>query len=1056
MDNSNKNNPAALPKITRPDSSDPVQRTRLFQRLDQIDNTLCWISGPPGAGKTTLVSSYLARRPVRYLWYQLDPADTDPAAFFHYLSLAAERAHQSGMPQLPALTPEYLPGLAGFTRRYAEHLTSRLESPAILVFDNYEQVPQDCPLHEVVRTLASHLPHAWRLMVLSRAAPPAAFALMRLYGEIALLDGESLNLTADEAHDFAARRAGTTVDAARVDHLHGLTQGWIAGFNLLLSDHLQTGDSGLGDAQQLLFDYFATELFARFAAPIHNALLRTALLPAMTVPQARQLTGDPHIGAVLADLQKHNCFIMRRGDAEPIYEFHALFHAFLRNRASQTINPESWRSLQREAASLLEKAGQYEAAVNLLRTAHDWSGLAELAIREAPGLISTGRHTTLSAWLDAVPAEAMDDSAWFWYWFGMARGPFAPTTARGHFERAYRLFERDGSAAGQYSAWAGLMQTFLYEWRDFTPVDPWIAAYERLRAQHPVFPSAAVELHTLCAFVTLMFRRPQHPLVKGWADRAEEILDPANNPDLSILLASYVLLYQGWMGDITRMRAIIARVEGHTGSDRVTPMTYILWRAAGIGTFHAMRGEQAAFLHHMDEALEMGRRTGLRVWDLLLHATFASVALTNGDPVAIRAGLKATQANLRNHGFIDGTLYHHLHSNAAAQLGDWRAALDHARTGLAMALAAGVPFPEATCHIDAARASLHLGVWDEARRHLDSAWALARAMGSRTLEYLCGITEARTAFCAGDDHDGMLHLTAALQVSHAMDGPLREFSGPATVVPLYVRALESGIGVEHVRTLIRRRGFTLPDPASGPDLWPWAIRVHTLGHFEVLRDDLPLNFPGRYQQKPLELLQCLCAFGGESVDQQKVSDALWPDADGDAAEQALRTTLHRLRKLLQYEGAIHHENRHLSLNTGLVWCDCRAFLWIAKRPEAADRKALQHAFDRYRGQFLEGTAAPWAVTCRESLRAHYLRLTERLGDLLEQQEEWLCALDCYHRSLDIEPTAEHIHRRVMQVHVRLGQPAAALAAYRRCRLSLQTQLGIEPAPATEALHQSLK
>ncbi len=58
----------------------------------------------------------------------------------------------------------------------------------------------------------------------------------------------------------------------------------------------------------------------------------------------------------------------------------------------------------------------------------------------------------------------------------------------------------------------------------------------------------------------------------------------------------------------------------------------------------------------------------------------------------------------------------------------------------------------------------------------------------------------------------------------------------------------------------------------------------------------PVRFTGKAQRKPLALLQALVAFGGQRVREDRLSEALWPDADGDAAHQALSTTLHRLRR----------------------------------------------------------------------------------------------------------------------------------------------------------------
>ncbi len=151
---------AHLAKFTAPRLPAIVERPRLHRLLDRArKRPIVWINAPPGFGKTTLVSSYLRTRKLRSLWYQLDEGDSDLATFFHYLGLAVQKGtSRIKTPPLAHLTPEYLKGLSTFTRRFFEELYRRFRSPAVLVFDNYQEVPLDAALHEMLALGASSAP----------------------------------------------------------------------------------------------------------------------------------------------------------------------------------------------------------------------------------------------------------------------------------------------------------------------------------------------------------------------------------------------------------------------------------------------------------------------------------------------------------------------------------------------------------------------------------------------------------------------------------------------------------------------------------------------------------------------------------------------------------------------------------------------------------------------------------------------------------------------------------------------------------------------------------
>jgi DNA-binding SARP family transcriptional activator len=176
--------------------------------------------------------------------------------------------------------------------------------------------------------------------------------------------------------------------------------------------------------------------------------------------------------------------------------------------------------------------------------------------------------------------------------------------------------------------------------------------------------------------------------------------------------------------------------------------------------------------------------------------------------------------------------------------------------------------------------------------------------------------------------------------------------------------------------LIERNEVT-PDPSwRHAEAWPWPLRIYTLGRFSVVKNGAPLRFSGKAQRKPLELLKALIAFGGRDVAEARLADALWSEAEGDAAAQALATTLFRLRKLVG-EQAIRRQDSRLTLDPRYCWVDCWAFERISNDAlgDALLRRARLEKL--HQGPFLEGDDdAAWAQPMRDRLKA---KLTRSLG-----------------------------------------------------------------------------
>ncbi len=247
------------------------------------------------------------------------------------------------------------------------------------------------------------------------------------------------------------------------------------------------------------------------------------------------------------------------------------------------------------------------------------------------------------------------------------------------------------------------------------------------------------------------------------------------------------------------------------------------------------------------------------------------------------------------------------------------------------------------------------------------------------------------------------------------------------------------------------------------------VRIHALGRFSVQTHHHPVALTRLRQQKPFELLQALIAFGGRDVHSETLAAALWPDAEGDNAQNTFDVTLHRLRRSFGVKNLLLLHDRRLTLNSQMAWVD----VWVFERmvnfnerllrrtSDAATLRQLSRSSERllnlYQGAFLEREALrPWMLSLRERLRSKLLRFILDSGKVWEAHREWNQAIRLYQKGLEVEPLGEALYQQLIICYRDSGRFAEAINTFHQCRKQLAEQLHIQPSPVTFNLYQSLK
>ncbi len=1057
-----------IAKITRPTAEGAIRRERLFRRLDEAGNRpLTWICGPPGSGKTVLASSYVEARGPACLWYQVDPGDGDPAGFFYYLGLACEGAASTRGSPLPLLTPDHLPGVSGFSRRFFEELFARLSPSAVLVFDNLHEVPADGFLHEALLAGVAHMPAGVRLILVSRSGPPPPYARALATREMAILGWEDLRLTPEEFRQIVRLQALGEDQERVLQALYGRMDGWAAGLQLVLEGVRRHGIDPAGTAGSTpdeIFEYFAHEVFRRLDGATRSFLVRTAFLPTVTPATARALTGNRRAGRILAYLHRSNHFTERRGRTHRVYRYHPLFREFLLHQARASLTSAEVARIQRAAAALLAEAGRDDEAAGLLRDAGDWGALAALILDRAPVLVRQGRYATLRRWVEPLPRQVLEGDPWLLYWAGVSLQPLAPARARGHFERALQVFEARGDAPGVLLAWSGVVDSIVWGFDRLELLDGWVERFERsLKGYWTPQERTPAARVTISMLNVIAMRKPRLPGRAAWVDRGMALLEAPVGPSPKVQVLTPLVLSELFEGNLDRAGELLLRFEIVERSDGSTPVGRISRRnLTAHWCWLSARFEEAR--REAKAGLDLARREGVHFLDFALLGHVVAGALGAGEPNEARRYLERMAARVAARPPWERGFYHLLAVWEALLRKDVGTAAPHARQALECATRAGMPRSMATSHLAVALVAHAQGDGPGALRHLDAA---ARWACSDLDEVGWRLAAAEIALDRGDEEAGLGALRQGLETGRRRGYLNWWFFRPDAVARLCVKALEEGIEASYVQQLVRRRGLVPDRPPLDVDGWPWPVRVYTLGRFDLVRDGEPVRFGGKKpQRRPLALLKALIAFGGRDVPEARIADALWPDADPDMALRSCAIAVHRLRRLLGCNQAILRRDGRLTLDARWCWVDAWAFeramgraeaAWAAG-PRAAGRALglATKALSLYRGPFLHHDPdAPWAVERRERLRSRFRLGVERLGRELEAAGRWEEALEHYERALRIEPVAEALYRRLMGCYQELGRTAEAVETYRRCRKVLAARLGVAPSPATEAAFRRL-
>jgi WD40 repeat protein/DNA-binding SARP family transcriptional activator len=224
--------------------------------------------------------------------------------------------------------------------------------------------------------------------------------------------------------------------------------------------------------------------------------------------------------------------------------------------------------------------------------------------------------------------------------------------------------------------------------------------------------------------------------------------------------------------------------------------------------------------------------------------------------------------------------------------------------------------------------------------------------------------------------------------------------------------------------------------------------------------------PGR---QPRLALALLVVERHRPVTSEELAENLWPEERPDTWQTGLRGVVSRVRGFLVTSGlgpreAVHAyagtyqllapKNLEIDIERAIAETDLAAAALAAEdAPGAADLAARARSV--LARPLLPGIDSSWVEAKRRELALALYRALDVLGEARLRAGDHGGAVTAAEAAIAADPFRESAYRLLIRAFDAVGDGAAGLRVYDRCRALLADELGIDPAPETQALHLEL-
>jgi DNA-binding SARP family transcriptional activator len=235
------------------------------------------------------------------------------------------------------------------------------------------------------------------------------------------------------------------------------------------------------------------------------------------------------------------------------------------------------------------------------------------------------------------------------------------------------------------------------------------------------------------------------------------------------------------------------------------------------------------------------------------------------------------------------------------------------------------------------------------------------------------------------------------------------------------------------------------------------LKVSVLGALDIQG----VNKHALGSRKARTLIKVLAVARGQPVPVPRLVDCLWPDRPPARPSQQISVLVSRLRSVLGPERLPRSDAGYQLLAD---WIDldvanhlaAAASRRLAAQNYASARLAAEAALALMRGELLaDEPDSPWADEERAAVARLSLDVRRTAARAALAIGDFAAAREMSEAVVAADPYDEGALQVFMAALAHGGQPGTALATFARARKRLREDLGVDPSPATDAVHKAI-